>query len=70
MISSWSLLIELFGLIPKRKNKDIKTNQKFIYLFLKRKVLSYLASTPTGQLLSENCYLEASLFLNEVWDKK
>ncbi len=69
-MSTWSLLIKLFELIPERKNIDIKTNQKFIYLFHKRSGLSFPTRTHIRQLLSENCFIEALLFFKEIWDKR
>ena len=34
-ITTWSLLLKLYSLIPERKKLPIKTNQMYIYRFLR-----------------------------------
>ena len=65
----WSLLLKLYSLIPERKKLPIKTNQMYIYRFLSRNCYSFRTKTHIGQNLSENCFLQASIFLNECLNK-
>jgi hypothetical protein len=69
-ISTWSLLLKMFEICPKRKNLSIKSNQKFINGFLKINFYFYRTKTHVGQILSKNCFTQASLFLNEILDKR
>ena len=69
-ISTWSLLLKLYALVPERKELSIKTNQMFIYRLLRRNGYSFRTKTHIGQKLSENCFIQASLFLNECLNKR
>ena len=69
-ISTWALLLKLFEIEPERKNKSIKSNQLLIYRILKRNGYSYRTKTHIGQGITKDCFLKASLFLKEVWDKR
>ena len=53
-IITWNLLLKVYALIPEREKLSIKTNQIFIYRFLRRKSYSFRTKTHIGQNLSEN----------------
>lgn len=65
-----ALLLKLFELFLERKLESIKTNQQLIYRILSRNGYLFRRKTHVGQLLSKDYFLKASLFLNEVWDKR
>lgn len=69
-ISTWSILLKLLELKPERKSKSIKANQQFIYRFMLRNNYSFRTYTHIGQSLPKNCFTLASIFLNNVWDKR
>ena len=69
-VSTQNLLLKLYTLIPKRKKSSIKTNQTYIYRFLKRNDFIFRTKTNIGQKLSQNCFFQASLFLNECLNKR
>ena len=41
-----------------------------IYRFLKRNGFSYRTCTHVGQPLAKQCFINASIFFNDVWDKR
>ena len=69
-ISTMSLILILYEIIPERKSLPINTNQKFIYHFLARNGYSFRTKSHVGQIIQDNCFLQTSLFLNEVWDHR
>ena len=60
----------MFEIIPQRSSLPIKTNQKYIYRFLARNNLSFRTKSYVGQCIKNDCFLETSLFLNEIWDNR
>ena len=69
-ITTWCLLLKVFEYAPERKNKSIKTNQQLIYRFLKRNHFSFRTKTHIGSTLDESAFIQASLFLNVVWNNR
>ena len=59
----------MYEIDPKRKDLSIHVNQNLIYKFLKGNFYSFRTWTHIGSLLPKDCYLQASLFLNECWRK-
>ena len=68
-ISTWPLLLKLYKKIPERKNIPIKNNQIFIYRLLKRNGYTFRTKTHVVQALTKDCFIQASFFLKECWDK-
>jgi len=56
----------MFELCHFIKDLPLKTNYEYIYKFLKRTGYTFRNKTHYGQLLPDNCFHMASLFLNEV----
>ena len=69
-ISTWSLILKMFEIIPQRKSLPINTNQKYIYRFLARNNYSFRTKSHVGQCITNDCFLQTSLFLNEIWDNR
>ena len=65
-ISTTSILIKLLEYAPERKEKSISANVKYIYRFLLRNGFTFRTKTHFGQILKDDCFKQASLFLNEV----
>ena len=69
-ISTWSLILKMLEIIPQRRSLPINTNQKYIYRFLARNNYSFRTKSHIGQCITNDCFLQTSLFLNEVWDNR
>lgn len=65
-----ALLLKLLEIASERKEKSVKTNQQLIYRILARNGFFFRMKIHVGQILSKDCFLKASLFINEVWDKR
>ena len=63
-ITTWSLLLKMFEISPERKLLGMEAGRGFVCGFLKRNFFSFRTKTHVGQILSQNCFTQASLFLN------
>ena len=69
-VTTWSLLLKMYEIEPRRKYMNIKSNMNLIYKFLIKYGYSFRTKTHIGQLIKESFLKEACLFWNEVYNNR
>lgn len=62
LISTWSLILILYEIIPERKSLAISTNQRFIYRFLAVMVTHFEQNLMLGKLFKITAFLKHLYF--------
>ena len=61
-VTTWSLLLKKYEIVPNIKEKNIKSDMNLIYKFLIKYGYSFRTKTHIGQSMKESSMKEASLF--------